>query len=121
MAHFEQHCRDCERLLGERFENVNHWIDELFRQYGANHRRHRHHWGGVREAHRLFGEAGAKAAIVHIVRDCGDVPRERDYDKTNLGIIIAPEYLMYDGVERAPEKFAQAVNQAWEKYADYRG
>jgi hypothetical protein len=28
---------------------------------------------------------------------------------------------MYDGVERAPEKFAQAVNQAWEKYADYRG
>jgi hypothetical protein len=31
MAHFNDHCRDCERMLGDKHENVNHWMDELFR------------------------------------------------------------------------------------------
>lgn len=105
-------------ILGDRHEAVNRWMDELFRQYGPRHRRHRHHWHGVREAKRLWGEAGAKAAIVHIVRDCGAVPRERDYDETQLGIVIAPEYLMYDGMnESAQEKFRAAVQKDFEKFA----
>jgi len=117
MAKFEDHCRDCERLLGDRHENVNRWMDELFKLYAANHRRHRHCWKGVREARHLFGEQGARAAIVHIVRDCGEVPRQRDYDKHNLGIVIAPEYLIYDGLdEKAFEKFGRAVFAEFEKY-----
>jgi len=117
MAHFDQHCRDCERLLGDRCENVNHWLDELFRTKGPKHRRVRHHWNGVWEAYRLFGDIGAKAAIVHIVRDCGAIPKERDYDQTTLGIIIAPEFLMYDGAnETAQEKFRAAVEKEWGKW-----
>lgn len=117
MAKFEDHCHDCERLLGERFENVNRWLDELFAKYGARHRRHRHCWTGVREARRLFGEAGAKAAIVHIVRDCGAVPAQRTYNQTTLGIVIAPEYLLYDGAsETAFEKFKKAVEQDWQRW-----
>src|SRR5208337_3226703 len=114
MAKYEDHCRDCERLLGDRHENVNRWMDELFRRYGPRHRRHRHCWHGVREAKRLFGEAGAKAAIAHIVRDCGAVPAQRAYDEENLGIVIAPEHLMYDGLdETAFEKFKKAVEADW--------
>ena len=116
MAKFEDHCRDCERILGNRCEEVNHWMDELFRQYGPKHRRHRHCWRGVREAKKLWGELGAKAAIVHIVRDCGGVPDQRTYDETQLGIILAPEYLIYDGAnETAFEKFKAAVDAEFKK------
>ena len=119
MAKFEDHCRDCERILGDKHENVNRWMDELFRQYGPRHRRHRHCWAGVREAKRLFGAVGAKAAIVHIVRDCGAVPDQRTYDETQLGIVIAPEYLIYDGAnETALEKFKAAVEKDFAKAAD---
>jgi len=116
MAKFEDHCRDCERILGDKHEDVNRWIDELFRQYGPRHRRHRHCWHGVREAKKLFGAEGAKAAIIHIVRDCGGVPDQRTYDETELGIVLAPEYLIYDGGnEAAFERFKKAVEADFEK------
>ena len=38
MAKFEEHCADCERELGERFEQVNGWLDELFEFVGSDHR-----------------------------------------------------------------------------------
>lgn len=92
MASFEMHCRDCERLLGSRCEDVNQWIAEGFKQFGANHRFWRHHWRGVVEAESLFGALGRKAAMVHILRDCGRIPKARDWDK--LGdksqLIISP-------------------------------
>jgi len=122
MARYDEHCRDCERLLGDRHENVNRWMDELFAKYGPKHRRHRHCWKGVREAKDLFGEAGARAAIVHIVRDCGGVPKERDYDRQDLGIVIAPEYLVYDGAnETAFEKFKKAVEEDWGVWENLSG
>ena len=113
MAKHEDHCRDCELMLGDRHEEVNRWMDELFRKHGPNHRRHRHCWAGVREAKRLWGPDGARAAVVHIVRDCGAVPRARDYDETNLGIVLAPEFLAHDGLERARDKFERAVRAEW--------
>lgn len=122
MAKFEDHCRDCERLLGDKHENVNRWIDELFKLYGPKHRRHRHCWKGVREARQLFGDLGAKAAIVHIVRDCGAVPAQRTYDEQNLGIVLAPEYLIYDGLnETALEKFKKAVEEDWAVWENLNG
>jgi hypothetical protein len=97
-------------------------MDDLFKKFGPRHRRHRHCWAGVREALRLYGEEGAKAAIVHIVRDCGAVPAQRTYDETNLGIVIAPEYLMYDGAnETAFQKFQAAVEADWKKWDELRG
>ena len=53
MANIEQHCQDCKRLLGDRFENVNRWMDELFALKGPGHRRFRHHWDGVSKAREL--------------------------------------------------------------------
>lgn len=104
-------------MLGNRHENVNRWMDELYKTFGPRHRRHRHCWKGVREARSIFGEQGAKAAIVHIVRDCGGVPSQRTYDETALGILLAPEYLIYDGAnETAFEKFKAAVDAEFEKY-----
>lgn len=122
MAKYEDHCRDCERLLGSRHEAVNRWLDELFRQYGPKHRKHRHCWEGVRRAGLLFGSEGAKAAIVHIVRDCGAVPEQRTYDEQSLGIVAAPEYLMYDSAnESAFEKFKNAVEAEFEKWGQPGG
>jgi hypothetical protein len=74
MASLQQHMKDCEHFLGAPFEEVNRWLDEFMPKVGANHRRFRHHREGIKEAGRLFGEAGAKAAIVHILRDCRNIP-----------------------------------------------
>ena len=123
MAKFEDHCKDCERILGNKREDVNHWMDELFKQYGPRHRRHRHCWHGVREALKLFGIEGAKAAIIHIVRDCGEVPSQRTYDETALGgsgIILAPSF-MVSSDEKAFESFTQIVNQEFVKAAGIIG
>lgn len=80
---------DCQRFLGEPFEQVHRWLDEFMPTVGPTHRRFRHHWGGVREARKLFGDAGANAAIVHILRDCRNVPAAEDYQAgvaDNLGL-----------------------------------
>lgn len=79
MASFERHCRDCEIILGDRHEAVNRWLDSYFATMGSDHRRRLHHTEGVREAVELFGIEGAKAAVIHVVRDCGRVPQEHEY------------------------------------------
>lgn len=120
MAKFEDHCRDCERILGSKHEDVNRWMDELFRQHGPRHRRFRHCWHGVREALKLFGKEDAKAAVIHIVRDCGGVPSQRTYDETQLGIVLAPAFLASLD-EKAFESFTQVVNQEFDKAAEIIG
>src|SRR5271155_1007316 len=117
MAKYEDHCRDFERILGSKREEVNRWMDELFRQYGPNHRRHRHCWHGVREAKRLWGIEGAKAAIIHIVRDCGAVPDQRTYDETSLGIVLAPDFMASDS-EGAQANFKKSVEADFKKAAN---
>jgi len=77
MPSFEKHCEDCERELGDRCEEVNRWMDELFASMGPKHRIVRHHEGGVKEAEKLFGAIGKKAAEIHIKADCsGRIPTE---------------------------------------------
>lgn len=80
MASFDQHAKDCQRFLGDRCEPVNIWIDEYFRTHGPYHRKFRHHWEGVREAGAKFGQVGYDAAVVHILRDCRNIPYRDDYD-----------------------------------------
>lgn len=84
MAHFDEHCRDCERLIGDRCEPVNRWMDELFRKFGPLHRFARHHWRGVDEAGKLFGPNGRRAAIVHILKDCGHIPTDREWKEQRV-------------------------------------
>jgi hypothetical protein len=80
MAPLHQHMADCQRFLGSPHEDVHRWIDEFSATVGPTHRRLRHHWEGVRQAERLFGTDGARAAVVHILRDCRNVPSVDDYN-----------------------------------------
>jgi len=75
MAKFEEHCEDCFRELGDRCEDVNHWLDELFAFVGSDHRDIRHNEKGIEKARKLFGEIGAKAATIHIIKDEGCIPK----------------------------------------------
>jgi hypothetical protein len=92
MASFEEHCQDCQRLLGNRCEDVNRWIDGLWWKLGPMHRCGRHHTRGVREASDLFGELGSKAALVHILKDCGHIPTTRQWKSSQeidtLGMLV---------------------------------
>jgi hypothetical protein len=79
MANLEQHKKDCFSWLGAEFEGVHKWLDEFFTVYGPEHRKIRHHREGVEQARAKFGDQGADAAIIHILRDCRNVPKEEDY------------------------------------------
>lgn len=90
MASLIQHMADCTRLVGEPCEDVNRWIDFFFAEFGPYHRFKRHHREGVQQAESLFGERGRRAAVVHILRDCRNIPRRRDYEDgtvDKLGLI----------------------------------
>jgi hypothetical protein len=118
MATFDEHCQDCERLLGNRHEAVNKWLDELFRFRGPGHRRFRHHREGVLEVEQLFGTDGAKAAVVHLVRDCGRVPDKMDYIAMDSPIIIPDpnSVIMYSVMnEEVAEKFRIRVEEEWKR------
>lgn len=79
MASLEQHKGDCVRWLGSECEQVNRWMDEYFAIHGASHRKFRHHKDGIEDAKRLFGDIGAAAALIHVLRDCRHVPSAQDY------------------------------------------
>ena len=83
MASREDHCQDCERELGEAFEQVHEWLDELQPEYGPVHRVFRHHTDGIARVRGRWGERAAQAAEIHIRRDTGGkipTPRElREY------------------------------------------
>lgn len=88
MASFKEHCRDCERLLGDPCEAVNRWMDEMHSKFGPLHRHVRHHTRGIEEAERKFGLLGKKAAMVHILKDCGRIPKPRDYKHNEANLVL---------------------------------
>ena len=65
------HQRESRTLFGDDFTEVHLWLDAFqgTEEYRMRHRRVRHHLAGMREAERLFGLEGAKAARQHIVSD----------------------------------------------------
>lgn len=94
MASRSEHCADCRRELGEPFDHVHEWLDALFK---VLHQKHpsppcgttpwqasaRHHAGGVEKVRKMWGARAARAAEIHIMRDCsGVVPSERDARKS---------------------------------------
>lgn len=100
--------QDCHRLVGDPSEDVNRWIDAFFGEFGPYHRFKRHHREGVQEAEAMFGERGRRAAIVHILRDCRNIPRRKDYEDgtvDKLGLVAkwpVTAYIRYpeDAFER---------------------
>jgi len=115
MAPLQQHMKDCETFLGAPYEEVNRWMDELFATVGAKHRKYRHHWEGIREAGKLFGADGARAAIVHILRDCRNIPSLEDYETgvaDDLGLVASWPASAY--VHYTEEAFAALVKNRLE-------
>ena len=93
MATFEEHCQDCLRQLGESFEHVHLWLDELQEEYGPMHRPFRHHTGSVEIARAQWGDRAARAAELHIKADClGRIPTREDYRAWGVDLeTIEPE------------------------------
>jgi len=75
MAHWKEHAEDCEKMLGNRWDVVHHWLDEYAKIYWPSciHRVHRHHKEGIEEARVKWGDEAAEAAEIHIRKDEGDV------------------------------------------------
>lgn len=92
MAGFEEHCADCVEELGERFDEVHRWLDELQAEYGPMHRPFRHHTEGVKSVRAMWGDRAARAAQIHIRKDTGGIlptPEQlRDYWGVSIGDIV---------------------------------
>jgi len=85
MASFEEHCQDCVEELGEPFPHVHLWLDALFKHLGPKHRDARHHTKGVEEVRKAWGSKAARAAEIHILKDChGSIPTPEEIQMTNL-------------------------------------
>lgn len=85
MASRSEHCADCRRELGEPFDHVHEWLDALFKVLHQKHRSARHHAGGVEQVRKMWGDRAARAAEIHIMRDCGGVvPSEKDAQMVSM-------------------------------------
>lgn len=88
MASFKDHCEDCTQALGQAFEHVHAWLDELQPEYGPMHRPFRHHTDGVERVRAKWGDDAANAAEIHIRRDCGGIIPTPEALRRNWGIIL---------------------------------
>lgn len=85
MAKIGEHCADCIQILGEEFKEVHLWLDEFFPALGPKHRSRRHHQDAVEEIRQRWGDKAAKAAVIHIMKDChGKVPTKREATLSGL-------------------------------------
>lgn len=84
MAHIDEHAKDCLDELGEEFREVHIWLDELFKILGPKHRDARHHRGGVEEVRKKWGDRAARAAEIHIIKDCKKVPTVQEAQMWSL-------------------------------------
>ena len=93
MACFEEHCRACQEELGEAFEQVHLWLDELAGRpgIGTRHRRYRHHLAGVEHVRKQWGDMAAQAAINHIRMDLSGEgwPIEKELPADGLEYVTA--------------------------------
>ena len=65
------HCEESIKLFGKSFESLHNWLDEFAgtKEYGMRHRKKRHHFEGIEEAVKLFGEEVREPARQHIISD----------------------------------------------------
>lgn len=69
MPSLKMHCQDCVEKLGEPFEYVHQWLDELWPTLKLQHRAVRHNDAGVEYVRQTWGERAAEAARLHIQLD----------------------------------------------------
>jgi len=95
MASFEEHCEDCIRELGKPYQGVHIWLDELFKKLGPKHRDARHHIGGVEEVRKKWGDESARAAEIHIMKDCGGIIPSKE--EAQMFSLFGPDIVYPDG------------------------
>ena len=97
MAHYKEHCADCQRELGKAWEVVHRWLDEFAFRRGclnAHHRSIRHHTAGVEKVREMWGDQAARAAEIHIEKDFGRVPTPNQSQSWSL---FGPEKVLPGG------------------------
>jgi len=77
----QEHCNECNKLMGKDYREVHAWLDEFFMTKGPFHRKIRHHIEGIEEVRKIWGDDAAKAAELHIKSDMFGlpVPHQTDY------------------------------------------
>jgi len=83
MASWKQHAEDSYEILGNHWIVVHQWLDEFAKIYWPSkiHRTHRHHKEGIEEARKKWGDEAAKAAMIHILTDEGEVLSSKEIHK----------------------------------------
>ena len=80
MANEDVHSDDCLKELGKEYRDVHRFLDQFAKIYGFSHRRILHHTYGIEMVRFFMGEMEAKAAEIHIKRDChGEIPEPSDW------------------------------------------
>lgn len=74
MSEIKNHCEDCEALLGDACLEVHEFLDQYapffpIRVFYEYHRSFLHNSYGLKLIKEKWGEIGAKAAMIHLVRD----------------------------------------------------
>lgn len=98
MASCKDHGDDCKRILGNDWNIVHCWLDEMYRYDPGNlmHRAYRHHTEGVAKVLEMWGEEAAKAAEIHIRRDfpgLDNIPTVKDWEDPDRMIKNSDQYL----------------------------
>ena len=83
MSALVEHLQECQGKLNNPCEEVNyrmdqfaHWPDSASL---AAHRKFLHHQEGIDYFTSRYGNVGGAAARLHVLRDCGHIPRAIDY------------------------------------------
>lgn len=97
MASYEEHCEDCEKILGHQWCVVHRWLDEMYKYDPGNlmHRAYRHHAEGINKVKEMWGEEAALAAEIHIRRDfpgLDRIPTVKDWEDPQNMIKNSDQY-----------------------------
>lgn len=97
MAIREIHCKDCIEKLGEPFDYVHKWLDELFPEYHGSyaHRDKRHNLEAIEFIRNTYGEKAYEAAKIHICRDWGIIESELPINEEDAAILRQLKYEEY--------------------------
>lgn len=115
MATIKTHIEDCERILGEPFEEVHRWLDELAKKWNPvihfeYHRQFRHHAEGVAYIKEKWGFYAEQAAKLHIIRD------NEMYLPVPVIDIMRED--MIDELYEKALKYCHPIRKGWEKEGD---
>lgn len=121
MPSLQQHIEDCYNILGESYIEVHQWLDEYAKIYFPLkiHRVHRHHIEGVEKVKKIYGEKAAKAAMIHILSDEGEILTEEKirekYINKNKGDAMKVE-IPYEILEQTG--IIELAQYKWNNQAD---